>query len=59
MKSSAFLALSLILSACGGLQAQDNTPANAAPVTLGQSLVALNGWVPHPCDVQVFVAIVG
>ena len=58
MKSSAFLALSLILSACGELCAQD-TSANVLPVTLGRSVAALDGWVPHPCDVHVFVASVG
>ncbi len=47
MKIAALFAVPLIVSACGGLHAQ-GTQANAVPVTLGQSVVALNGpWKFH------------
>jgi hypothetical protein len=50
MRRRDLLVLLLIVSACGGLRAQ-NTPANAVPVTLGQSVVALNGpWKFHIGD---------
>jgi Stage II sporulation protein E (SpoIIE) len=50
MKKSALLVLLLIVCACGGLRAQGTSP-NAVPVTLGQSVVALNGpWKFHVGD---------
>ncbi|MGA8041798.1 MAG: SpoIIE family protein phosphatase [Terracidiphilus sp.] len=50
MKKSDLLALLLMISACAGLRAQE-TPPNAVPVTLGQSVVALTGpWKFHTGD---------
>ena len=50
MKKSDLLALFLIISACAGLRAQE-TPPNAVPVTLGQSVIALYGpWKFHVGD---------
>ena len=50
MKGIALLALWFVFSACGGLHAQ-GTQGNAVPVTLGQSVVALNGpWKFHVGD---------
>lgn len=42
MKKRVLRVLLLIVCACSGLRAQE-TPPNAVPVTLGQSVVALNG----------------
>jgi hypothetical protein len=42
MKKRVLLVPLLIVCACSGLRAQE-TPPNAVPVTLGQSVVALNG----------------
>ena len=50
MKKSDLLVLLLIISACAGLRAQE-TPPNAVPVTLGQSVIALYGpWKFHIGD---------
>ncbi|MDE3188341.1 MAG: SpoIIE family protein phosphatase [Acidobacteriota bacterium] len=50
MKKSDLMVLLLMISACAGLRAQE-TPPNAVPVTLGQSVVKLYGpWRFHIGD---------